>query len=263
MGCDPGGTAGNAYYRVDLDAPTTTVTVQDIDPGGGSGYSFMMAECLEEEPAVCCDSLAGPTIVATDQCAAADVLPDAACAPVDVCCISKGDPVVVSSDQCDPTDVLPWTDCEVEPPEDPVCVHYTAIDMGSLPYTLNTGETLQSYLGSGPYTGVPSSNGCSTVPIDGMRGYAGVGTDGPVVFDTPISSFYILQLNVQDGDDLTFAEPNTITPVACDPGGIAGDAYYKVDLDTPTTTVTVQDIDPGGGSGYSFMMAECSEWSTD
>ena len=175
----------------------------------------------------------------------------------DVCCETAAGVMWVPANQCGAGQVLPDAMCEDEEPGLTTCVAFQAIDMAALPYTMNTGVTLQSYLGTGPYTGVPTSNGCSTVPVDGQRGHAGVGSDGPVTFDTPISSFYILQLNVQEGDDLTFAEPNTITQMGCDPGGTVGNAYYRVDLDTPQTTVTVQDIDPGGGSGYSYMIAEC------
>ena len=235
------------------------VPTEDCDP-----LQILPAEmCDDPVEDVCCETAAGPAMVPSTSCDPSDVLTIDQCeSPQKVCCETPAGVQWVPASDCDAAQILPAEMCD-DGPGLTVCSSFQAIDMGSLPYTLNTGETLQSYLGSGPYTGVPLSNGCSTVPIDGMRGHAGVGSDGPVVFDTPISSFYILQLNVQDGDDLTFAEPNTITPVACDPGGIAGDAYYKVDLDTPTTTVTVQDIDPGGGSGYSFMMAECSEWSTD
>jgi len=33
--------------RVDLPAPSTTVTVQDATSEGGSGYSVFLAECIE------------------------------------------------------------------------------------------------------------------------------------------------------------------------------------------------------------------------
>jgi hypothetical protein len=47
MGCNPGGFLGNAYYRVELSAPTSVVTIMDVNPDGGSGYGFMVAECID------------------------------------------------------------------------------------------------------------------------------------------------------------------------------------------------------------------------
>jgi hypothetical protein len=230
MGCNPGGTGGNAYYRVDLDTPQTTVTVQDIDPDGGSGYSFMIAECLEEGPAVCCQGASGPTIVATDQCDAADVLPD---------------------DQC----------TDDPPTEDPECTHWTLIDMAALPHAMAAGGSLDSYTGIGPIQGgAPTSNGCSTVPPDSWRGFAGVDSDGMVTFDAPISELYVASFHVQTGDDLFTSPAATVTSTGCTLNGGALSEVHHVALDAPSAQISIQDLDPDGGSGYSFMIAECTQW---
>jgi hypothetical protein len=232
MGCAPGGFAGNAYHHVVLNAPTTTVDIQDINPGGGSGYSFMVAECMDAPPVedVCCEIVMGAMIVPSNQCGQAQILPMSFCE--------------------DP-----------EPQGD--CISFQAIDMGALPYTLNTGVTLQSFSGWGIYPiQTFQSNACSTIPVGGQRAAVGVGMDGTVTFDAPVSDFYILTMYSNDpGDDLNILEPSVLNQQTCNPGGLALDAYFHVVLDTPSATVTVQDLDPDGGSGYSFMIAECIEWA--
>ena len=132
------------------------------------------------------------------------------------------------------------------------CVAY---DMGALPTVLPTGTTLLSYSGQGPfYDSLPSSSGCSTVPAGAARGFAGVGNPGMLVFDEPISELWILQFHDQDGDDLNVSPSATITPAGCG-------SYYHVVLDAPSATVDVEDLDGGGGSGYSFMLAHCTDES--
>jgi hypothetical protein len=232
MGCWPGGVAGNAYHHVVLDTPSAVVNIQDINPGGGSGYSFMIAECMDE-------------VVVED-----------------VCCETANGVMILPSNQCPPAQVLPMSFCE-EPEPLGDCVAFQAIDMGNLPYTLNTGVTLQSFTGWGIFPVQNfASNACSTIPGGAQRAAVGVGMDGTVTFDTPVSDFYILTMYSNDpGDELNILEPSVLNQQTCDPGGIDLDAYVHVVLDTPSTTVTVQDLSPDGGSGYSFMIAECIEWA--
>jgi hypothetical protein len=133
--------------------------------------------------------------------------------------------------------------------------------MGALPATLSNGVTVQSYTGLGPFLGgLPSSTTCSSIPAGAQRAFAGVGNDGVVVFDTPVTDFYLLQMHVQTGDDLTISPLAMTTPMSCAAGGVANTAYHHVVLDSPSATVNIQDVSPGGGSGYSFMIAECIEW---
>ena len=130
------------------------------------------------------------------------------------------------------------------------CVAY---DMADLPVTLPSGAQLLAYAGPGPFAGsLPSSGGCSTVPTGAARGFAGVGQDAVLTFDAPVTELYILQFHDQAGDDLTITPSATITSAGCG-------SYYHVVLDAPSATVTVSDIDAGGGSGYSFMLAHCSD----
>ena len=151
-------------------------------------------------------------------------------------------------------------DNELVPQEDVECNTFTVIDMAALPVQLNTGETLLSYSGNGLFSGaIPNSNSCSTIPPGMVRAHSGVGNDGVLVFDTPISEFYLLQLNVQVGDELTIFPSATTTQQTCMPGGFTGNAYHRIVLDSPTTTVHIQDINTGGGSGYSFIVAECAD----
>ena len=166
--------------------------------------------------------------------------------------------------QCDPALVLPDASCtgEPPPPDDPECVHWTLIDMAALPYTMGSGTTLNAYTGLGPILGdVPTSNGCSTVPADSSRGFAGVNTDGVVDFDAPVSELYVATFHVQTGDDLVTLPTSTTTDVGCNLSAVAGGTIQHVSLDTPSAQVSVQDIDPDGGTGYSFMIAECTEWA--
>ena len=133
--------------------------------------------------------------------------------------------------------------------------------MAALPYTMDSGVTVSSYTGLGPYLGgVPSDNACTTVPVDSSRGVAAVGTDGVLEFDQPVSDLYLATFHVQDGDDLFTAPSGTYTPVGCGLASVAGGQLHHVALDSPSSQVAVQDLDQGGGTGYSFMLAECTEW---
>jgi|GEM_PF-5835713 len=227
MGCVPGGQAGNGYYHIVLDTPSAVVTIQDINPGGGSGYSFMVADCDDEVVVedVCCETSSGYQILPSDQCPW---------------------PQQVSMSYC-------------EDPEPPTCENFEAINMAGLPSgNLSTGGILTGYTGWGTWaSGLPSSNSCSTIPAGAERGFVGVNQNATLTFDTPVSEFYLLQLHVQPGDELTITQPATITQMGCAPGGFGGGAYHHIALATPTTTVTIEDINPGGGSGYSIMVANC------
>ena len=78
-------------------------------------------------------------------------------------------------------------------------------------------------------------------------------------FAAPVSSIYILRYHAQIGDDLIIPGAN-LTPTFC--GASSYHNITKVDLTSPSANVTVQDIDPDGGTGYSVLLAECIEWGT-
>ena len=294
MGCVPGGQAGNGYYHIVLDTPSAVVTIQDVNSGGGSGYSFMIADCNDEpvQEDVCCE-LSTVQIVPADQCPQANVLPMYLCEdPVeDVCCKLGNGYQIVPANQCPaghqvamsycedpvvdvccetsagyqilPSNQCPWAQqvsmAHCTTPEPPTCENFEAINMAGLPSgNLSTGGSLVGYTGWGTWaTGLPSSNSCSTIPLGAERGFVGVNQDATLTFDTPVNEFYLLQLHVQPGDELTIPQASTITQMGCAPGGFGGGAYYHVALSAPATTVTIQDINPGGGSGYSIMAANC------
>ena len=74
------------------------------------------------------------------------------------------------------------------------------------------------------------------MPLESSRGFAGVDSDGTVTFDAAITS------------------------MRC---ALSGGPLSEIDhrtLDAFSAQVSIQELDPDGGSGYSFMIAECTEW---
>jgi hypothetical protein len=126
----------------------------------------------------------------------------------------------------------------------------TAVGFDDLPMTINSSTIITDYDGMGPISGeIPESTRCGEVPANAERGFAGVGVDATITFDSEVSDFFIYQFHSQDGDELVVMGA-TLSETVC-PG------FYRVLLDTPSTTVTIQDLDQRGGSGYSFLVAHC------
>ena len=92
--------------------------------------------------------------------------------------------------------------------------------------------------GLGPFLGdVPASNGCSTVPLDSSRGFAGVGSDGVIDFDAPVSELYVATFHVQPGDDLVTLPASTTTDAGCNLSNAAGGTIQYVELDAASAQV--------------------------
>ena len=205
---------------------------------------------------VCCETIDGNALAPQSDCPQANVLPAVMCEP-EVCCRRRSGNVFVSPDQCEPQDILADEACKV----DLECVKFKAIDMSALPYTTTSGDTLQSITSTyGTFPASPSwSASCLDLPMGAQRAFAGVGSDLILNFAAPVSSLYLLRYHAQVGDSLFIQQSSTLTPTFCAASSLHN--ITQIDLATPSAAVTVQDLSPGGGTGYSVLLAECIEWA--
>ena len=205
---------------------------------------------------VCCETIDGYETLPQAMCPHPQVTDPQLCEE-DVCCKTPDGNVYLPANQCEPSSVLPEERCITPETE---CVKFRAVDMSALPYTTTGGDTLQSFTsfwGTFPVqTGWSSS--CLDQPAAAERAVAGVGNDLVLNFATPVSSIFLLRYHAQPGDELVVPGAS-LAPTFC--GASSYHNITKVDLTAPSSTVTVQDISPGGGSGYSVLLAECTEWA--
>lgn len=209
--------------------------------------------CAQE---VCCETIDGYETLPQASCPSAQISEPLMCEEV-ICCRTAAGNDYVPVSQCEPAAVLADERCITA---DTQCVKYRAVDMSTLPYTTTGGNTLQSFTSLwSTFPAQPSWSGsCLDVPAGAQRAFVGVGNDLELHFASPVSSIFLLRFHAQPGDDLVVPGAN-LTPTSC-----AASAYHnitQVDLPSPSANVTVQDVDPNGGTGYSVLLAECIEWA--
>ena len=127
-------------------------------------------------------------------------------------------------------------------------VRCESTNMRNLPITMYNGEVLTGYSGSN-YARLTVEGRCGSVVSSDDHGVVLHGVDNTLTFEEPLQRFFIGIGDNEDGDDLAIAQPATIT-------NLCGD-WYEVVLDEPATTATLQDLDPAGGAGYGFYVADC------
>ena len=211
-------------------------------------------ECMVD---VCCETISGYETLPQSSCPFAQVSNALLCEDQVCCTDADGGTSFVPASQCPTTSVVPDDACLTPQTE---CVKFRAVDMSALPYTTTAGDTLQSFTSFwGTFGAAPDwSASCLDQPVGGQRAFTGVDNDLILNFASPVSSIYILRYHAAAGDELIIPS-SALTPTFC--GANSYNNITKVDLATPSATVTVQDLSNGGGSGYSVLLAECIEWA--
>jgi len=213
--------------------------------------------CLQSIEELCCRIDGQFVNVPADQCPEGQEAPADMCVEdEEVCCETADGLMTLPSSECPDGQEVAAEMCEAKGE----CTKFRAVDMSTLPYTTTDGDTLQSFnsfWGTFPVqTGWSSP--CLDHPAGAERAAVGVGNDLVLNFAAPVSSIYLLRYHAQSGDDLVVPGAN-LTPTSC--GASSYNNITRVDLPTPSSSVTVQDISPDGGSGYSVLLAECIEWA--
>jgi hypothetical protein len=205
---------------------------------------------------VCCETIDGYETLPQSSCPSAQIS-DALFCEDDVCCNTGNGINYVPANQCEPTMVLADERCITPETE---CVKFRAVDMSTLPYTTTDGDTLQSFTSFWGTFSVQTgwSSSCFDHPAGAERAHTGFGNDLVLNFAAPVSSIFLLRYNAQPGDELVVPGAN-LAPTFC--GASSYHNITQVDLATPSSTVTVQDASPDGGTGYSVLLAECIEWA--
>ena len=98
---------------------------------------------------------------------------------------------------------------------------------------------------------------CGSIPTTFRRGMVSHLGNTTLTFANPVSHIYIVSLHQNVGDDITVSDGQVIRVRGClDASRDSG--YFLVQLSQPTTTVVLHDHDSGGGSGVSFLLADCT-----
>ncbi len=240
-----------------MDVCCETETGVQFVPAGQCNQAQVVSDdiCARE---VCCETADGYEFLPQASCPQLQIS-DALLCEEEVCCKTADGNAYVPASQCEPMSVIADDFC-VTP--DTECLKFRAVDMSALPFTTTAGDTLASLTSMfGTFSLQPGwSSSCLEVPMGAERAFVAVGRDLVLNFAAPISSLFLLRFNAQSGDDLIVPNAN-LTPTFC--GASSYNNITRVDLTTPSTSVTIQDTDLGGGSGYSVLLAECIEWATN
>ncbi len=206
------------------------------------------AICSKE---VCCQTLDGNALVQQSQCPMSDIVPDLSCqAPV--CCRGIwGRNKFLTPDKCAAEDILSDNQCQ----DSLECIKFKAIDMSALPYTTSSGDTLASISGSTSIAQPSWVSTCYDLRMGAQGADLSVGSDLVLHFTAPVSSLYLLRYHAQSGDNLNILEASTFSPTFC--AATSQENITEVQLNNPSTSVTIQDLNPAGGKGYSILLAEC------
>jgi hypothetical protein len=105
--------------------------------------------------------------------------------------------------------------------------------------------------------GSTSTSACGPYRSTDRRGFISHVGSSNLTFDRPVSAIYIAALHQNVGDDITVTNGQVLptTPMC---RVAAGGQFYLVRLNSPSTIVELHDVNSGGGSGVSFMLAQCN-----
>ena len=115
-----------------------------------------------------------------------------------------------------------------------------------------------TYYGTLTWAITTSGNSCGPTSTGHFRAHVGHNDNAILTFAAPVTHFYIATLNENNpGDEITVDNGVVVATIpSCSTGS---GHYYVVSLNAPATVVTLYDVSSSGGTGVSFLIAECTD----